>query len=106
GIWRVISTRGFTVTLWVENSLCPSIIAHVERNNKAVEIVRQWVSGVLFILVVFAFQVSSIPFVHMHPDEELSYRATEGTLADTLHYQMSLQDNQAPGWFVTFWAWR
>lgn len=67
---------------------------------------RQWVSGVLFILVVFAFQVSSIPFVHMHPDEELSYRATEGTLADTLHYQMSLQDNQAPGWFVTFWAWR
>jgi hypothetical protein len=67
---------------------------------------RRWGWGVLVIFLVVAFQVMNIPNVHMHPDEELSYRATRGTLTDTLHYQMSFQDNQAPLWFVTFWAWQ
>ncbi len=44
--------------------------------------------------------------LHMHSDEDLSYRATNGTLGDTIYYQQSLQDNQAPLWFVTFWGWR
>ena len=67
---------------------------------------RRWGWAVLFIFLVVAFQATNIPNVHMHPDEELSYRATQGTLADTLNWQMSFQDNQAPGWFVSFWAWR
>jgi hypothetical protein len=68
--------------------------------------VSRWISAAIIIFLVFAFQVSNIPNVYMHPDEELSYRATQGGLGDTLYFQQSVQDNQAPGWFVSFWAWR
>jgi hypothetical protein len=42
----------------------------------------------------------------MHPDEELAYAATHGTIPDSIEYQVSLRDNQAPLWFITFTAWR
>jgi mannosyltransferase len=55
---------------------------------------------------VAAFLLIAAWLLHMHPDEELSYRSTQGDIAFTLNYQMTLQDNQAPLWFVTFSAWR
>ena len=58
------------------------------------------------LLLVAAFLILNISALQMHPDEELSYRATKGTLTDVLRWQIDLEDNQAPGWFITFWAWR
>jgi uncharacterized membrane protein len=63
-------------------------------------------SGALALLCVAVFLIVAIDTLQMHPDEELSYAATNGTLFDTINYQISLRDNQAPLWFVTFWAWR
>lgn len=65
-----------------------------------------WWAAVLLILLVSAWFSTNIPNVHMHPDEELSYRATRGSLADTIAFQTSVQDNQAPLWFVSFWGWQ
>lgn len=66
---------------------------------------RLWtVSAILW--VVFALFTINAHHVYMDPDEELSYRATQGTLADTIAFQTGVQDNQAPLFFVTFWAWQ
>ncbi|MEZ4668386.1 MAG: glycosyltransferase family 39 protein [Anaerolineae bacterium] len=67
---------------------------------------RSWLVVLLVLFIVTTFQLININALNMHPDEELSYRATNGTLADTLYFQTSVQDNQAPLWFVSFWAWR
>lgn len=67
---------------------------------------RQWGWAVLVLLVVAAFLLHSAWLLHMHPDEVLSYVSSDGDLAYTLDVQMSVKDNQAPLWFVTFWAWR
>jgi len=64
-----------------------------------------WV-GILALLCVVSFQLLNIYVLHMHEDEELSYRATNGDIAFAIHWQTSLEDNQAPGWFVTFAVWR
>lgn len=53
-----------------------------------------------------SFLIFTSGLLHMHSDEDLSYRATHGTLSDTIAFQQNLQDNQAPLWFVTFWGWR
>jgi len=66
---------------------------------------RIWLAALLAIFALTGFQMLFMWSLHMHPDEELSYRAIAGSLADTLHYQQSVQDNQPPLWFVTFWAW-
>ncbi|MFN8528177.1 MAG: glycosyltransferase family 39 protein [Anaerolineae bacterium] len=66
---------------------------------------RSW-GGVLALLCAAAFLILSISSQYLHSDEELSYRATNGTLIDTIRWQTSLQDNQAPLWFVTFNLWR
>ncbi|MCK6579112.1 MAG: glycosyltransferase family 39 protein [Anaerolineae bacterium] len=58
------------------------------------------------ILVAAAFLILNIDRLHMHPDEELSYRATAGGVIDTLRWQIDLEDNQAPLWFLTFNLWR
>lgn len=68
--------------------------------------VRSWSLAVLVLWIVAAFLLVDGWLLQMHPDEELSYRSTNGDLAYTLDFQMSMQDNQAPLWFVTFWAWR
>ena len=67
---------------------------------------RAWLYAVLSVFVVAAFLARNINTVQMHPDEVLSYQATDGNLAFTLDYQASVHDNQAPAWFMTFWAWR
>lgn len=67
---------------------------------------RRLVSATAALAVVMTFLLVTLPTLHMHPDEELSYRATNGSLSDTLNWQISLQDNQAPLWFVTFNLWR
>ena len=56
--------------------------------------------------MVAAFLLIAAWQLQMHPDEVLSYRSTNGDLAFTLNIQMSVHDNQAPLWFVSFWAWR
>lgn len=67
---------------------------------------KRWLGGVCLIFLIFAFQVANIPNMHMHPDEELSYRATRDGLDHVFYYQQSGQDNQAPLWFISFWAWQ
>ncbi|MFN8564253.1 MAG: glycosyltransferase family 39 protein [Anaerolineae bacterium] len=67
---------------------------------------RSWWLVVPVLWLVAAFLLVDGWLLQMHPDEELSYRSTDGDLAYTLDYQMSMKDNQAPLWFVTFWAWR
>ena len=67
---------------------------------------RSWSLAVAVLWIVAAFLLVNSWLLQMHSDEELSYRSTNGDLAYTLNYQMSVQDNQAPLWFVTFWAWR
>src|SRR6185503_18255812 len=67
---------------------------------------QRWGLAVLVIGAVAAFLLIAGWQLQMHPDEELSYRSTNGDLAFTLDFQMSVRDNQAPLWFVTFWAWR
>jgi 4-amino-4-deoxy-L-arabinose transferase-like glycosyltransferase len=57
-------------------------------------------------LLVAAFQMLNVWWLHMHPDEGLSYTSTAGDLAYVITWQTSLQDNQAPGWFMLFWAWQ
>lgn len=64
-----------------------------------------WLPAVV-LWIAAAFLIINSWLLQMHPDEELSYRSTNGELAYTLNFQMSMQDNQAPLWFVTFWAWR
>lgn len=63
-------------------------------------------TATLVLWLAASFLLFASGLLHMHSDEDLSYRATRGTLSDTITYQTSLQDNQAPLWFVTFWAWR
>jgi hypothetical protein len=59
------------------------------------------------ILLVAATYLSlNMGWLHMHPDENLSYVSTDGDLGYVFRWQMTLQDNQAPGWFLTFWVWR
>ncbi|MCL4248044.1 MAG: glycosyltransferase family 39 protein [Anaerolineae bacterium] len=65
-----------------------------------------WLIGASALLLLFSFMLLNIGWLHMHPDETLSYVSTEGSLADVIHFQISLQDNQAPGWFSVFWTWR
>ncbi|MDZ4769816.1 MAG: glycosyltransferase family 39 protein [Chloroflexota bacterium] len=60
----------------------------------------------LALLGIAAFLILNLDRLHMHPDEELSYRATEGDLIDVLRWQIELQDNQAPLWFVILRIWR
>lgn len=67
---------------------------------------RGWAYAAIALWLMTAFLIINIPQLHMHPDEELSYRSTEGDFAFVIHYQQSYQDNQAPGWFLTFSAWR
>lgn len=67
---------------------------------------KRWLGGVCIIFLVFTFQVTNIPRIHMHPDEELSYRATRYDLSHVFYYQQSRRDNQAPLWFVSFWVWQ
>lgn len=67
---------------------------------------KHWRTAGLVVWLVAAFLLLNSPLLQMHPDEELSYESTNGDLAFTLDYQMSVKDNQAPLWFVTFWAWR
>lgn len=67
---------------------------------------RRWWAEVVALGLVAVFLLTAGRLLQMHPDEELSYRSTNGSLFDTLNYQMTLQDNQAPLWFVTFWSWR
>ncbi|MCC6802193.1 MAG: glycosyltransferase family 39 protein [Anaerolineae bacterium] len=67
---------------------------------------RSWWLVVPVLLLVATFLLVDGWLLQMHPDEELSYRSTNGDLAYTLDYQMSMKDNQAPLWFVTFWVWR
>ncbi len=67
---------------------------------------QRWWWAVVVVGVVAAFLLIAGWQLQMHPDEELSYRSTNGDLAFTLDFQMSVRDNQAPLWFVTFWAWR
>lgn len=67
---------------------------------------RTWLLAVFALGLMTAFLILNIHDLHMHPDEELSYRSTNGDLAYIIHYQQSLQDNQAPLWFLTFGAWR
>lgn len=64
-----------------------------------------WVAAAV-IFAVAAFLILCIPLLHMHPDEELSYRATNGSLLDTLRWQIDLEDNQAPLWFLGLNIWR
>ncbi len=71
-----------------------------------IRLARSWWLAVVVVGLVTAFLLISAWQLQMHPDEELSYRATNGDLAFTLNFQMSVQDNQAPLWFVTFWAWQ
>lgn len=66
---------------------------------------RWWVAP-LVLWISIAFLLVNGWLLYMHPDEELSYRSTDGDLAFTLDFQMSVKDNQAPLWFVTFWGWR
>lgn len=66
----------------------------------------QW-SGPLLLLAVAAFLLLNAGWLHMHPDEELSYESTaDPSLIATVGYQIELKDNQAPGWFVVFRLWR
>lgn len=64
-----------------------------------------WVA-VLVLLLIAAFLLVGITLLHMHPDEELSYRSTEIDLGYTLWMQTSVRDNQAPLWFLLFRVWR
>lgn len=66
---------------------------------------RFWAAA-LVLWIAVAFLLVNGWLLYMHPDEELSYRSTDGDLAYTLDFQMSVKDNQAPLWFVTFWGWR
>ncbi len=66
---------------------------------------RWWLAPFVLWLTA-AFLLTNAWLLQMHPDEELSYRSTEGDLAYTLEVQTSVRDNQAPLWFVSFWAWR
>ncbi len=66
---------------------------------------RLWTASAI-LWVVFALFTINAHHVYMDPDEELSYRATQGTLADTIAFQTGVQDNQAPLFFVTFWTWQ
>jgi hypothetical protein len=65
-----------------------------------------WPVEILALLAVAAFLILNLNRLHMHPDEELSYRSTPDGLIATLHYQTDLRDNQAPLWFLTFRLWR
>ncbi len=65
-----------------------------------------WLYAIMSVFVVAAFLARNINAVQMHPDEVLSYVGTEGDLAFTVGYQVGIHDNQAPAWFVLFWAWR
>lgn len=67
---------------------------------------RKWDYAVIALWLIAAFLIVNISQLHMHPDEELSYRSAEGDFAFVIHYQQSYQDNQAPGWFLVFSAWR
>ncbi len=67
---------------------------------------KGWIGGLAALFVTAAFLFLTIPMLYLHSDEELSYRATNGTLIDTIRWQTSLQDNQAPLWFVLFNSWR
>lgn len=67
---------------------------------------KGWIGGVVALWVTAAFLFVTIPALYLHSDEELSYRATNGTIVDTIRWQTSLQDNQAPLWFVLFNGWR
>ncbi len=67
---------------------------------------KGWIGGAAALFVTAAFLFLTIPMLYLHSDEELSYRATNGTLVDTIRWQTSLQDNQAPLWFVLFNTWR
>ena len=67
---------------------------------------HRWGLAVLVIGIVAAFLLIAAWQLQMHPDEVLSYTSTDGDLAFTLDMQMSVKDNQAPLWFVSFWAWR
>ncbi|MDX2161281.1 MAG: glycosyltransferase family 39 protein [bacterium] len=62
--------------------------------------------GVIALWIVIAVLILAIPDLYMHSDEELSYRATNGSVIETLRWQTALQDNQAPLWFVMFNLWR
>jgi len=62
--------------------------------------------AVVVVGIVAAFLLIAAWQLQMHPDEVLSYRSTDGDLAFTLNIQMSVKDNQAPLWFVSFWTWR
>ncbi|MEP7291470.1 MAG: glycosyltransferase family 39 protein [Chloroflexota bacterium] len=66
----------------------------------------RWLWAVLVIGIVAAFLLIAAWQLQMHPDEVLSYTSTDGDLAFTLDIQMSVKDNQAPLWFVSFWTWR
>lgn len=68
--------------------------------------VPRWWAAPLVLWISIAFLLVNGWLLYMHPDEELSYRSTNGDLAFTLDFQMSVKDNQAPLWFVTFWGWR
>lgn len=67
---------------------------------------KSWTIVLVAIFIVAAFQVGNQHRLYMHDDEELSYRSTNGDLVYTFNHQITLKDNQAPLWFVTFWAWR
>jgi hypothetical protein len=60
----------------------------------------------LVLLLLASFLLGNVWWLTMHPDENLSYVSTDGDLVYVFRWQMTLQDNQAPAWFVTFWAWR
>lgn len=67
---------------------------------------RTWWLTAAALALMTAFLLLGIPRLHMHPDEELSYRSTNGDFAFVIHWQQSYQDNQAPGWFLAFAGWR
>ena len=67
---------------------------------------HKWGYAAIALWLMTAFLMVNILQLQMHPDEELSYRSSEGDFAFVIHYQQSYQDNQAPGWFLAFSAWR
>jgi uncharacterized membrane protein len=63
-----------------------------------------WTLPLLWVLAA-ALIVVGTRVIQPREDEELSYRATRADIVQVFDYQWN-EDNQAPAWFLSFWAWR
>lgn len=64
-----------------------------------------WLWPLLALLMCAAVYFHTIPNSYMHDDEDLSYRYTDGDLAETF-YDVTYRDVHPPGWYTLFWAWQ